>query len=55
MHFCVGAPLARLEGRIAINLLLDRYPHLRSDPADPPVFFSTPRMTGTTKLSLLLG
>jgi cytochrome P450 len=55
MHFCVGAPLARLEGRIAINLLLDRYPHLRSDPADPPVFFSTPRMTGTTTLPLLLG
>lgn len=25
IHFCVGAPLARLEGRIATNLLLDRY------------------------------
>ena len=54
-HFCLGAPLARLEGRVAINLLLDRYPHLRCDPADPPAFFSTPRMTGTTRLPLLLG
>jgi hypothetical protein len=37
-----------------LNLLLDRYPHLRCDPADPPVFFRTPRITGTTKPPLLL-
>jgi cytochrome P450 len=29
IHFCLGAALARLEGRIAIGLLLDRYPALR--------------------------
>ncbi|WP_447038499.1 cytochrome P450 [Streptomyces sp. DSM 118878] len=28
-HYCIGAPLARLEGRIAFNLLLDRYPEFR--------------------------
>ena len=28
-HFCLGAPLARLEGRIAIGSLLARFPHLR--------------------------
>jgi cytochrome P450 PksS len=28
-HFCLGAPLARLEGQIAINTLLDRFPNLR--------------------------
>ncbi|MFY0528473.1 cytochrome P450 family protein [Archangium gephyra] len=35
IHFCLGAPLARLEGTIAINLLLKRMPRLRlaEDPA----------------------
>jgi cytochrome P450 len=28
-HFCLGAPLARLEARIAIAALLGRFPHLR--------------------------
>ena len=27
-HFCFGAPLARMEGRIAFRLLLDRLPNL---------------------------
>lgn len=29
IHYCVGAPLARMEGRIALNTLLQRCPHLR--------------------------
>lgn len=32
MHFCMGAPLARMEGRIAIRALLDRCPGLVRDP-----------------------
>ena len=29
IHYCLGAPLARLEGQIAINTLLARFPNLR--------------------------
>ncbi|MEU4246201.1 cytochrome P450 [Amycolatopsis sp. NPDC026612] len=55
VHFCMGAPLARLEGRIALNILLDRFPHLRTDPLDGPVFKTIPIMTGIDKLPLLTG
>src|SRR6204780_3819382 len=29
IHFCLGAPLARMEGRIAFNKLLARFPNIR--------------------------
>ena len=55
VHFCLGAPLARLEGRIALNILLDRFPRLRTDPQDGPTFKTIPIMTGIDKLPLLVG
>ncbi len=37
-HFCLGAPLARLESRIALSALFTRYPRLSlaCDPGDVP-------------------
>jgi hypothetical protein len=54
IHFCLGAPLARLEGRVALNILLDRFPNLRTDPDEGPEFLPSPSMTGVNKLPLLL-
>ncbi|MEV0698408.1 cytochrome P450 [Saccharopolyspora sp. NPDC050389] len=54
IHFCLGAPLARLEGRVALNILLDRFPNLRTDPAEGPEFIPSPNLTGVSKLLLLL-
>ncbi|MEU0302715.1 cytochrome P450 [Streptomyces sp. NPDC006175] len=52
-HFCIGAPLARLEGRVALNILLDRFPNLRSDPDRPPRFLPSLSMTGPKELPLV--
>ncbi|MET9853503.1 cytochrome P450 [Streptomyces sp. NPDC006450] len=35
IHHCVAAPLGRLEGRIAIWSLVERFPDLREEPAVP--------------------
>ncbi|WP_283134572.1 cytochrome P450 [Rhizohabitans arisaemae] len=55
IHFCLGAPLARLEGRVALNILLDRYPGLRTDPGESPTFSPSPGLTGVSRLPLLIG
>lgn len=49
-HYCVGAPLARLEGRVALNILLDRFPVLATDPDSPPGFFPAMDLTGASFL-----
>ena len=38
LHYCLGAPLARIESRIALRRLLDRFPGLR--PAGEPRWVS---------------
>ncbi len=39
IHFCLGAPLARLEGAIAINAMLARFPRLRLADPDAPLSY----------------
>jgi cytochrome P450 len=43
IHFCFGAPLARLEGRIALRQLFDRYQDIAIEP-DRPVQFQNPQV-----------
>jgi cytochrome P450 len=53
VHYCLGAPLARLEGRIALRALFDRVPGLALD-ADPAalVWRSGVLMRGLRRLPL---
>jgi cytochrome P450 len=52
-HFCLGAPLARLEARLAIGALLERFPHLRlADEA--PVWRAVPVFRSLAKLRVLV-
>ncbi|GHH17261.1 cytochrome P450 [Streptomyces lanatus] len=50
IHFCLGAPLARMEGRVAMNLLFDRYAELRTDPDAAPKFSLGFDTTGVNSL-----
>ena len=36
IHFCVGAPLARLEARVVLTRLLERTREFALDPGDAP-------------------
>ncbi len=48
LHFCVGAPLARLELRLALPILLARLPKLRL--TDPPVYADVYHFHGLKRL-----
>ena len=36
-HYCLGANLARLEAKVAVETLLTRLPDMQLDPRSPPV------------------
>jgi cytochrome P450 len=52
-HFCLGAALARLEGRIALDELLDRFPEWDVDLADAELA-PTSTVRGWERLPLVL-
>ena len=53
-HFCMGAPLARLEGHVAFRALATRFPRLQLlDEA--PAYRPNPILRGLTKLELAIG
>lgn len=55
IHFCVGAPLARLEGKLALDIMLDRFPDMATNPEDPPEFLAAPTLTGVRRLPVITG
>ena len=52
IHHCVGAPLARLESRIAVELLASRLPGLRLSPGYEPEYGVNPIHRGLRELPL---
>ncbi|MEV5649273.1 cytochrome P450 [Nocardia sp. NPDC052254] len=50
IHFCVGAPLARLEATIAFTALLDRFPKLAVAPDFTPSWQPSLLIRGMTEL-----
>jgi cytochrome P450 len=54
VHFCLGAPLARLEARVALRLLFERYRDIEIA-ADEPVEHRNPwTMVAVTRLPLVV-
>jgi cytochrome P450 len=51
LHFCLGAPLARLEGQIALGRLIQRFPDLRYA-VDPTTIRYSGAILGRSPLSI---
>jgi cytochrome P450 len=49
-HFCVGAPLSRAEGQIALTTLADRFPNLTLDDPEPRWDLAKPNSRVLTEL-----
>jgi cytochrome P450 PksS len=52
IHFCLGAPLACLDLRCALDILLRDLSSIRVDPDRPPVAYPNPLINGIEKLHL---
>ena len=50
IHFCIGAPLARLELQVALKVLFDRMPHLAL--AEQPRFRNSWHFHGLERLEV---
>lgn len=53
IHYCIGAPLARLESRIVLEVMLDRYRSVRVD-GEAPLSFHGCNVFGAERLPLVV-
>ncbi len=53
IHYCLGAPLARLEMRVAFQQLFKRLPNLRLDPDYEPQFYRSYITRGPAELHMV--
>ena len=54
IHFCLGAPLARLELQCALDIMLRRFSRFCVDADRPPAAYPTPVFSGVKNLYLLV-
>jgi cytochrome P450 PksS len=55
VHYCLGAPLARLEAKIALTALFKRYPNIRLNvPVDQLKWQGAPSLRGLVSLPIVL-
>ncbi len=52
VHFCLGAPLARLEARIALSAVTARFPDARL--VDEPIYKPNVTLRGMATLSVAI-
>jgi cytochrome P450 len=53
IHFCVGAPLARLEASIALPMMLEQLPQLRRVPDAPVELLPSRILSGVKRLPIM--
>jgi cytochrome P450 len=55
IHFCLGAPLARMEARVSLNAFLDRFSTLKPGAAPAARQWTSPIVLGFQQLPLVVG
>ena len=55
IHHCLGAPLARMEGEIALERLFSRYDDIRLAATEPPAYRPSTLMRGLQSLPVTVG